>query len=114
MPLYDFTTKAGASAPPLKVGIRNENNSVVDITGAKGVKFYLRSVTGGATIINGKAGSVTDSVNGFLQYSWTAGDTSGLDNTEVIAEFHVTLADDTQLKLPDEKYLRGYIGDALN
>ena len=113
MALYDFTIKAGASGPPLKVGIENENNSAVDITGAKGVKFYLRSVAGGAMIINGNAASITDSVNGFLQYPWTVGNTSGLDNTEVIAEFHVTLVDDTLLKMPDEKYLRGYIGDAL-
>ncbi len=113
MPIYDFTIKAGATAPPLKIGIENENNSVVDITGVKNVKFSMRSTAGQVMIKTLATASVTDSVNGFIQYSWSSGDTSGYDVTEVDVEFRLTLADNTILKLPDRGYLRGLIGDAL-
>ena len=40
MQIYDFTIKAGGTAPPLKIGIENENNSVVDFS-AHFVGYYL-------------------------------------------------------------------------
>jgi hypothetical protein len=110
---FDFWIKAGGTAPPLKVKLENENNSAVNITGQQGAKFYLRSAVGGAMLVNGATATVTDSTGGLAQYSWKAADTSGLDNTQAIAEFHFSLSDGTKLKAPDEGYINILIGDSL-
>ena len=113
MASYDFTIKAGASDQPLQIGIENSNNSAVDITSAFGTQIYMRSVTGGNMILNGKSASITNSTSGFIQYGWTAGDTSGFDGTEVVVEFHVSNADSTISKIPVDRYIRGFIQDSL-
>ena len=111
---YDFTIKAGATAPPLRWGIENENNSAVNITGAKGATFYMRSVGGGSNIVNGVAMTITDSVYGLLQFSPTTQSTSGYDATNVFVDVYVTLSDNTLLKLPDDGFsIRGRIVSAL-
>ena len=111
--LFDFTIKAGATAPPYKVNGENENNSAVNLTGQQGAKIYVRPVSGGSLLINGRTCSFTDSVAGELQYTFTVGDTSTFDKTQCYVEFHISLADGTKLKLPDEGYQKMYIGDSL-
>lgn len=111
--LFDFMIKAGATAPPNKITIKNENNSAVNLTGQKGAKFYMRSVGGSALMISGSPCTVTDSVNGQLQYSFSTGDTSTFDKTQCFGEFHITLTDNTILKVPTEGYQSIYIGDSL-
>ena len=114
MPIYDFTIKAGATAPPLKGQIRNEHNSVVSITGAKGVRFSMRKAYPLLSVIcNAKAASVYSAASGWIQYTWSTVDTSTYDDTEVEAEFKVTLSDNKILKLPSDGYLLGRIGDSI-
>lgn len=117
MASYDFSIKAGATAPPFKVAIENENNSAVDITGQKGVAFSLWLASGFSTnpttLVSAKAASCTDSVNGYLQYQWSVGDTSGRSDVLAYAEWRVTLSDNTVLRMPDQGYQKIFIGKAI-
>jgi len=112
--IYDFELKAGATYPPLQIQLVNENNSAVDLTGVKGIKFFLRSTIGQAMITSAATATCTNSVLGYLQYTWKKADTSGLDNTIVEATFRATLSNNSIMKVPENGYLKGYIGDALS
>jgi len=114
MPRYDFTIKAGATYPPLGVKCVDENNSAVSLSGAKNVKFCMRKAYPLLSVIANKIGAtMTDSVAGEFQFSWSKAYTSALDNTDVQVEFWVTCSDNSILKVPTEGYFLGRIGDSI-
>jgi len=110
---FDFTIKAGGTAPVLAVQLKNDKNSVIDITAAKGATFYLFTIGGGARLNASVTSSVTDSVNGKISYNWSVNDTSGFDDTYVVGEFLITKSDNTIIKAPDDGFIKGYIVSAL-
>jgi len=110
---YDWTIKAGATAPPLRWGIENENNSAVDISGQKGISIFIRDVNSTTLLVNGAAMTTTDSTGGLVDFYPTTGSTSGYDGTNVFVEIHVTLADNTLMKVPEDGYSLGRVISAL-
>ena len=59
--------------------IRDEANSVVDLTGASSAKFYMYPVgedgSLGTVKVNGAAASIASATEGKLTYTWITGDT---------------------------------------
>ncbi|MGH2384532.1 MAG: BppU family phage baseplate upper protein [Candidatus Limnocylindria bacterium] len=86
-----FTFYQGNTRPFFAVQIRNNRtNGVVDLTGAT-VVFYFRHADGRAAKVSGATATVTDAVNGKVEYRWAAGD---LDVPGIYdAEFRVTHTD---------------------
>jgi hypothetical protein len=116
--IADWFIKAGASWPPLKYGVENSNNSAVSLAGASGVGFYLMVDTVEDTMLIDPGtslnnASMTDSASGYMQYVFTAGDTSGYDGTRCFGAFHVSMPDGI-VKVPDEGHIVIFIGKRVD
>lgn len=86
-----FTFTQGNTRPFFSVQIVNDlTNGPVDFTGAS-VAFYFREQKARAAKVSGAACTITDAVNGLVEYRWAATD---LDVPGVYdAEFRITHTD---------------------
>jgi hypothetical protein len=62
--------------PDVIVTVLDENDQVVNLTGATSVLFSMRHSRTGAVVLDGRPGSVLDGPNGKLVYAWAAGETN--------------------------------------
>ena len=73
---YDYVFKAGDQLPEF-TAVLQDANGVVDLTGAAGVKFIMRQVSGATPVINAAA-AVVDAAAGSVKYACTSGDAAAI------------------------------------
>lgn len=96
-----FTLKRGDLLPILKVkAIAPGVGGPLDLTGAT-AKFKMRT-SAGASVIDATA-TITDAVNGKMEYAWVSGDTATIGSYR--AEFEITYPGPVVLTLPNNSYL---------
>ena len=83
-----FNIKQNDTSPSLQAALKDAQLVPVDITAAT-VKLHMKSLDGVVKI--NETMTITDALNGVVQYDWQAGDTDTVGTYYV--EFQVTYAD---------------------
>jgi hypothetical protein len=96
-----ITIKQNDLLPVLVATIINEDSTVVDLTNAVSVNFYLRNQYSGVIKVNGTAGSfLAPRTAGQVQYTWIPGDTNTIG--DYVAEFVITWPGSEQQTAPQK------------
>lgn len=104
-----FYIKQNDTSPALLANLQDANGDNVNITGAS-IRFHMRQVGKGVTIIDAAAVNVTP-LDGLVRYDWQAADTVGPGSYQ--AEFEVTYADASIETFPNDSYISVEIIDDL-
>src|SRR6266542_3470439 len=103
--------KQGDTAPKVQGALTSgPTNTPVNVTGAT-VLFRLMKLNG--TFVMSKTASVTDAVNGLVEYQWVSGDLALLLPGAYRAEFVVTFADTRVERFPQRSYLEVIVRPAV-
>lgn len=111
-----FTMKRNDTRPLIKAQLTSTdpsdptNQVPVDLSAATTVKFYMRVAPNTGTIKVSGTATVTDAVNGFVQYTWQAGDTD--TSGSFFGEWEVHWGTDLQT-FPSDDYIAITIKDDL-
>jgi len=106
------TVKQGDLFPDVETTVRDENDAVVDVTGAT-VVFSLRPARAPATDTIAQATAiVVDGPNGQIAYRWQSGDTDLAAGTYE-GEFLLTPAVGDPFRCPTSGYIPVYIEETV-
>jgi hypothetical protein len=107
--MSDFSIKSGSTSPPLVVTLL-DNDVPVNLTGAS-VAMRMRSILGGALVVNGPATIVGDPNDGLVSYQWQVNDTDEVGDFEV--EWIVTFSGGQVQVFPADGYTIVTVEDSL-
>lgn len=96
---YEITIKRGDQAPDVEIIVKDENNAVVDVTGATITFSMWNCRTPGTVVLDDKAGVVVNGPLGEIAYRWAAGDTDQTPGTYE-AEFTLDPAVGDNMQIP--------------
>lgn len=97
----NFGIKQNDTAPNIMGILKDENDEVIDISGAS-VRFHMSDYAGEEVMIDAEA-AIEDAENGVVYYDWQEGDTA--EAGEFKAEFEVTYSDGKVETFPNEGYI---------
>ena len=95
-----FNIKQNDTSPSLQATLNDASGTVIILTGAS-VRFHMKALDG--TVKVDAAMTVTDNLNGVVQYDWQTGDTDTVGSYSV--EFEVTYFDNTIETFPNNQNL---------
>ena len=95
-----FNIKQNDTSPSLQATLKDASGTAIILTGAS-VRFHMKALDG--TVKVDAAMTVTDNLNGVVQYDWQAGDTDTVGSYSV--EFEVTYSDSTIETFPNNQNL---------
>lgn len=104
-----FNIKQNDTSPSLQAILKDASGTVIILTGAS-VRFHMKALDG--TVKVDAAMTVTDNLNGVVQYDWQTGDTDTVGSYSV--EFEVTYLDNTIETFPNNKNLTISVVRELN
>lgn len=107
--MASFTIKKGDRYPVLKAQLLDSASVAVDLTGAT-VQFRMRAVHGTALKVNAAA-SVTNALEGRVEYVWGVADTDTAGF--FLGELEVTYADTKKQTVPNSEHIIIEILDVL-
>ena len=100
--------KQNDTLPSINATIKDDNSTVIDLTGAT-VKFFMNDSTG-TNKVDG-TGELVVAASGTVKYDWVTGD---LDTVGIYsAEFQITFIGGTILTAPSSGYITIVVGDDL-
>jgi 5-hydroxyisourate hydrolase-like protein (transthyretin family) len=91
-----FYIKQNDTSPSLQATLKDASGSAINLSGAS-VQIHMEAVDG--TLKVNKTMTVTDQVNGIVEYDWVSGDTDTAGTYYV--EFQVTYSDSTIETFPN-------------
>ena len=91
-----FTIKQNDTSPSLRASLTDSNLAPIILTGST-VKVHMKSLTGVVKLDSPM--TITDAVNGVVQYNWVTGDTDTVGTYYV--EFQVTYSDGSVETFPN-------------
>ncbi len=97
-----FSIKQGDTARPIKIQCLDQDGNAVNLASNIGATFKMTQDTSVTPKIVTGTATITDATNGYVQYTWVAGDTDTVGNFR--AEFVITYAsgEDT---FPSDSYI---------
>lgn len=104
-----FNIKQNDTSPSLQATLKDASGTVIALTGAS-VRFHMKALDG--TVKVDAAMTVTDNLNGIVQYDWQTGDTDTVGSYSV--EFEVTYGDSTIETFPNNQNLTISVVRELN
>lgn len=104
-----FYIKQNDTGPAIVATLQDANGNAINLTGA-GVRFHMRSVSGGNPVVDAAATVVT-ALSGIVRYNWVAADTDTVGTYQ--AEFEVTYADASIETFPNDGYIAVQIIDDI-
>lgn len=109
MALTTFHIKQDDLLPVLAATLTLPDDMAYDLSSATSVKFIMRKRGASTTKVNAAA-SVTDAVNGRVQYAWTGTDTDTIGTYE--GEFEVTVSG-KKYTFPNDSHLIVIVTDDI-
>ncbi len=100
----DFFIKKGDTAPPLRVFLRQRDNTAIPLPAGTVVKFHM----GNGKIADGVV-AILDATLGKVEYVWQSGDTDTPDNYD--GEFEITYVGGTIQTVPSKGYIEIQVSD---
>lgn len=107
-----FKMKVGDTRPYLRATITDQDGNAVDLTGATTVFNMTSDNTSRSAKVSNGACAVVNTTGGIVEYRWTSTDTNTAGN--YLAEFQVTLADNTVFTVPNEDSLKVELREDYN
>lgn len=107
--MADFFVKKGDRQPPIRAQLLDSSGTAIDLTGCSLV-FRMRLKSATTLKVNASA-TVSDAINGRVEYEWGASDTNAVGT--YLAEWEVTYADTTKQVVPSDGYLTVEVVDVL-
>lgn len=104
-----FNIKQNDTSPSLQAILKDASGTAISLTGAS-VRFHMKALDG--TVKVDAAMTVTDNLNGVVQYDWQTGDTDTVGSYSV--EFEVTYLDNTIETFPNNQNLTISVVRELN
>ena len=104
-----FNIKQNDTSPSLQAILKDASGTAISLTGAS-VRFHMKALDG--TVKVDAAMTVTDNLNGVVQYDWQTGDTDTVGSYSV--EFEVTYGDSTIETFPNNQNLTISVVRELN
>ena len=104
-----FNIKQNDTSPSLQAILKDASGTAISLTGAS-VRFHMKALDG--TVKVDAAMTVTDNLNGVVQYDWQIGDTDTVGSYSV--EFEVTYSDSTIETFPNNQNLTISVVRELN
>jgi uncharacterized protein YfaS (alpha-2-macroglobulin family) len=104
-----FNIKQNDTSPSLQAILKDASGTAIILTAAS-VRFHMKALDG--TVKVDAAMTVTDNLNGVVQYDWQTGDTDTVGSYSV--EFEVTYLDNTIETFPNNQNLTISVVRELN
>ncbi len=104
-----FNIKQNDTSPSLQATLKDASGTAIVLTGAS-VRFHMKALDG--TVKVDAAMTITDNLNGVVQYDWQTGDTDTVGSYSV--EFEVTYSDSTIETFPNNQNLTISVVRELN
>jgi hypothetical protein len=106
--MADVWIKEGDTSPIVRAVLRDGADQPVDLSGAQGVRFLMRPMSGTVLAVDAAAvvdqvGDGSDGTKGYVHYDWVVGDTDVAGG--YYGEFEVTYADNAVETFPNDGYL---------
>lgn len=101
MATTDFTIKSDDQLPEIQAVLKDDNDSIVNLSGAT-VRFIMTSKTDGSVKVD-KPATVVTAAAGLVKYSWAATDTDTPGKYN--GEFEVEFGDGRLETFPNDKNL---------
>lgn len=105
-----FRIKTNDTSPKLAMALTDANGNTIDLTGCT-VNFYMRAYGASSLKVTSPA-TITDAVNGAVEYAWDAADTDTAGT--YYAEVEVTYGDGRIETFPNNGYISVVIKEDLN
>ncbi len=100
----DFYIKKGDTAPPLRVFLRQRDNTAIPLPSGTVVKFHMND----GAIADG-AVTILDAVLGKVEYVWQSGDTATAGTFD--SEFEITYVGGSIQTVPSKGYIEIQVSD---
>src|SRR5215471_2940227 len=107
--LQEILVKRGDQLPTIEATLTYENGAVIDLSGA-GVTFQYRK-TADSTIAVARNVSITDPVNGGVEYQWLTSDL--IEAGGYVADFEIIFGDGRRLTVPTRGHIKMTVYDDL-
>jgi len=110
----EIIMKKGDTLPIRELELQEKDSNgdkvPIDLTGSA-IKFYVYDNNGDELLIDGSSVTITDAVNGLIEYEWKGADTQKIGLHK--GEFVITYADG-ELTVPNEDFLPVKISEDIN
>lgn len=109
--MSQFSIKSGDTSPDIKVQLLNENRDPKNLQTVSEVRFVMEHA-GDDSVVVDDTGSVTDTTDGIVSYSWSDGDTDQAGYHR--AEFEITYHSGKVETFPNSGYIDIDITKGIN
>lgn len=98
MALQTMSIRKGSTRPIVQGNLEDSSGTVIDLADVTAVTFTMYNDT--ETIVDASSGSVLDSDNGYVSYTWSTGDTDTAGT--YYGYFTLTFSDSTVMRAPSK------------